>query len=69
MKGGHPDEGDAPQVRGMGFDHIGSRCDPVDVRVRGMVKALRKISDEEREWRATGDKPGSGYELHRMGEE
>ena len=69
MKGGRPDEGDATQLLGMGFNHVGSCCCSVAVQVRGMVKSLRKISDEKREWRATGDKPGSGYELHRVGEE
>ncbi len=58
----------ATQARDMGFDYIGSCCGSVAAHVREMAKALGKLSEEEREWRATDDKPKSGYELHRMGE-
>lgn len=58
----------ATQARDMGFDYIGSCCGSVAAHVREMAKALGKVSPEEREWRAAGDKPKSGYELHRMGE-
>jgi betaine-homocysteine S-methyltransferase len=58
----------ATQARDMGFNYIGSCCGSVAAHVREMAKALGKASSEEREWRATGDRPKSGYELHRMGE-
>ena len=60
--------GFATQARDMGFSYIGSCCGSMAAHVREMAKALGKVSSEEREWRATGDKPKSGYELHRMGE-
>jgi betaine-homocysteine S-methyltransferase len=58
----------ATQARDLGFNYIGSCCGSVAAHVKEMAKALGKVSSEEREWRATGDKPKSGYELHRMGE-
>lgn len=57
----------ATQARDMGFNYIGSCCGSVAAHVREMAKALGKVSSEEREWRATGERPRSGYELHRMG--
>lgn len=59
----------APQARDMGFNYTGSCCGSVAVHVGEMAEALGKISDEEREWRATGERPKSGYALHRMGKE
>jgi len=58
----------ARQARDMSFNYIGSCCGSVAAHVREMAKALGKVSPEEREWRATGDRPKSGYELHRMGD-
>jgi betaine-homocysteine S-methyltransferase len=55
----------AVKARDMGYDYIGSCCGSVAAHVREMARALGKLPAEEREWRAKGDKPMSGYELHR----
>ena len=55
----------AVRARDMGYDYIGSCCGSVAAHVRAMAEALGKRSGERREWRARGEKPMSGYELHR----
>src|SRR5215213_7959252 len=55
----------AIRARDMGYSYIGSCCGSVAAHVREMARALGKLPAEEREWRARGDKPMSGYELHR----
>jgi betaine-homocysteine S-methyltransferase len=55
----------AVRARDMGYDYIGSCCGSVAAHVWEMARALGKLPAEEREWRARGDKPMSGYELHR----
>ncbi len=52
------------QAKAAGIQYIGSCCGSVAGHVRAMAKALGKLPEEERAWKAAGDKVMSAYEYH-----
>lgn len=54
----------AQKAKGAGIQYIGSCCGSVAGHVRAMAKALGKLPDEERPWKAPADKVMSAYEYH-----